>query len=76
MGWNDHVDYVETECHECGATDQWEYWDAVGQHRYVGRIGALVGKDATKHGKCPHCGSTRGTTVEEIDLDPYWADRD
>jgi len=60
MGWNDHVEYVEMECLECGETDDWEFWDAIGRERYVGGVGALVGQDATKSGKCPHCGSTRG----------------
>ena len=31
MGWNDHVEFIETECLDCGVTDTWEYWDAVGK---------------------------------------------
>jgi hypothetical protein len=27
MGWNDHVEFLETECLDCGATAEWEYWD-------------------------------------------------
>jgi Zn finger protein HypA/HybF involved in hydrogenase expression len=65
MGWNDHVESLETECLTCGAVDDWDYWDAVGQQRYVGAIGELVGQDASKSGKCPHCGSASGRIVED-----------
>ena len=65
MGWNDHVEYLETECLDCGQVDDWEYWDEVGKQRYVGGVGALLGQDATKSNKCPHCGSTKGRIVEE-----------
>ena len=65
MGWNDHVAYVETECQECGEVDTWEYWDDVGKERYVGSIGALVNQDATKSGKCPNCGSSKGRIIED-----------
>jgi len=71
MGWNDHVCYVEMECKECGEVDDWEFWDDVGRQRYVGRIGEIVGQDATKHGKCPACGSTNGVEVED-DEDDDW----
>lgn len=69
MGWNDHVDFVETECLECGAIDDWEYWSETGKARYVGAIGEMVGQDATRSGKCPHCGSTRGKITDGADDD-------
>jgi Zn finger protein HypA/HybF involved in hydrogenase expression len=72
MGWNDHVDYAETECLDCGVTDTWQYWDVVGKSRYVGAIGEMVGQDATKSDQCPHCGSTRGRIVEDDEDD--WPD--
>lgn len=67
MGWNDHMEVRETECLDCGVTDDWEYWDATGQARYVGRIGEMLGVDATRSGKCPHCGSTNGQIAEDED---------
>lgn len=71
MGWNDHVEFRETECLDCGQINDWEYWDEVGKRRYVGRIGQIVGQDATKSDKCPHCGSTNGKIVEEYDDDDW-----
>ncbi len=67
MGWNDHVQVIETECLDCGQIDDWEYWDEVGRERYIGSVGALVGQDATKSHKCPHCGSTNGKVIDEED---------
>ena len=67
MGWNDHVEFIETECLDCGVTDTWEYWDAVGKARYVGQIGQLLNVDAGRSGKCPNCGSVRGRPVDEDD---------
>ena len=67
MGWNDHVDFIETECLTCGEVSEWEYWDAVGRQRYVGAIGEFLGVDAEKSGKCPHCGSTDGQVIERED---------
>lgn len=67
MGWNDHVEVFETECLDCGAVDDWEYWDEVGRERYVGPVGELLGQDATKSGKCPHCGSSRGKIIDDDD---------
>jgi len=75
MGWNDHVSYREMRCLECGAVSDWEFWDEVGRMRYVGRLGALVGQDATKHGKCPECGSTEGSDMDE-DGEPLEMDED
>jgi hypothetical protein len=69
MGWNDHVSFIETQCLKCDVVSEWEYWDEIGQRRYVGAIGAMVGRDATKSGKCPHCGSTEGEVVEDDDED-------
>ena len=65
MGWNDHVEYIETECLKCGEIDDWEHWDEVGKQRYVGAVGELVNQDATKSDRCPHCGSTRGRVIPE-----------
>lgn len=72
MGWNDHVSYIEMECLKCGAISDWEFWSDVGQQRYVGRIGELVGQDASKSGRCPDCGSTRGRRVLEEEYG--WSD--
>jgi hypothetical protein len=63
MGWNDHVEFIWTECQDCGETDDWEYWGATGRQRYVGAIGAMLGVNAERSGKCPHCGSTNGTLI-------------
>ena len=65
MGWNDHVEYRETQCLKCGVVDDWEYWDVVGRQRYVGAIGEMVGQDATKSGKCPHCGASEGDILAD-----------
>lgn len=67
MGWNDHVEYLTTRCLKCGETDDWEYWDDVGQERYAGRIGEVLGVDPGKSGKCPNCGSPKGEIVDEDD---------
>jgi hypothetical protein len=73
MGWNDHVESHETECLSCGEVSDWEYWDRVGQQRYVGRIGEILGVDADRSGKCPNCGSTNGRIVDEDGEDwPDW----
>lgn len=69
MGWNDHVEFLQTRCLQCEEVDDWEYWDEVGQARYVGRIGEIVGQDATKSGRCPHCGSTKGEIIDEDEDD-------
>jgi Zn finger protein HypA/HybF involved in hydrogenase expression len=60
MGWNDHVVYCEMRCAQCGAVSDWEFWDRAGRERYIGSVGKLVGQDATRHGKCPKCGSNKG----------------
>jgi Zn finger protein HypA/HybF involved in hydrogenase expression len=73
MGWNDHVEYLEMECQDCGVTDAWTYWDDVGKARYVGRIGEIVGQDASKPPHCPRCGSTNGK-IEDDDEDADEAD--
>jgi hypothetical protein len=72
MGWNDHVERHETECLDCGEINTWEYWDAVGQQRYVGRIGEMLGVNADRSGKCLHCGSVNGQLVG--DDDEEWPD--
>jgi len=72
MGWNDHVDFHETECLECGAVDTWEHWDETALARYGGEnahLGEFLGHSDQKHNRCPHCGSTRGAAVEEDDDD-------
>ena len=72
MGWNDHVCYVEMRCKKCGAESDWEFWDEVGRQRYVGGVGELVGQDATRHGKCPECGSSDGEEIEhDEDMEAY-----
>jgi ribosomal protein S27E len=67
MGWNDHVDFVETECQDCGAVATWEFWNEVARARYGGankRLGEMLGHDMdTTDGKCPSCGSTNGEPV-------------
>jgi hypothetical protein len=68
MGWNDHVEFIETRCLDCGEVDDWEYWDEIGRLRYVGRIGEMLNVNATRSGKCPHCGSTRGEIEEQEDI--------
>jgi hypothetical protein len=69
MGWNDHVEQVETECLDCGEVDAWWMWDEVGKQRYVGKVGEMLGVDATKGNRCPHCGSTRGAVIEDEEDD-------
>jgi hypothetical protein len=68
MGWNDHVDFKETECLDCGVRDTWEFWDDVAKQRYVGRIGQMINRDVSKSDRCPHCGSTRGRPIDESDV--------
>jgi Zn finger protein HypA/HybF involved in hydrogenase expression len=65
MGWNDHVEYFEVECLDCGVTDTWEYWDDVAKARYVGEIAKMVNVDTSTDAKCPHCGSINGRYVPE-----------
>lgn len=65
MGWNDHVEYLQTYCKDCGETDSWQYWDRVGRLRYADEMGQFLGVDVTKHGKCPNCGSTNGVICED-----------
>jgi hypothetical protein len=65
MGANDHVCYEETECLNCGAVDDWEYWDEVGKQRYTGALGAMLGRHPENSGKCPECGSTCGRIVSD-----------
>lgn len=74
MGWNDHMETREMHCLDCDETDDWEFWDEVGQDRYVGEVGRVLGVDATKHAKCPHCGSTNGEPTEE-DEEDNWSDK-
>jgi hypothetical protein len=77
MGWNDHVDFVEMQCEECGEVDTWELWDDVARERYGGnnkQLGEMLGHDMDKtDSRCPHCGSTKGTPVdsEEDDREAY-----
>jgi hypothetical protein len=69
MGWNDHVEFIEMRCKKCGEVSDWEFWDDVGRMRYVGAVGKLVNQDATKHGRCPECGSSEGKPTEEDEED-------
>jgi len=68
VGWNDHVEFMETECQDCGEVDIWEYWDEVAKVRYGGEnrhLGEMLGHDDNNSGRCPHCGSTKGTIVDD-----------
>ena len=67
MGWNDHVEFVETQCLDCGVVSVWEFWDDTAKARYVGRIGEMLGHDVNKSGRCPDCGSTKGRPEEDED---------
>ena len=67
MGWNDHVEFIEVRCKQCGTISDWEFWDEIGRERYVGKIGQMLGVDATRSGKCPQCGSSEGEQIEEED---------
>jgi hypothetical protein len=69
MGWNDHVEFIETECLDCGIVDTWEFWSDVAKTRYVGPIGELLNVDVSKSNKCPHCGSTRGRPFDNDEYD-------
>ena len=69
MGWNDHVEFYQTECLECGEIDIWEYCDSTGRQRYVGRIGEFLNVDAGRSGKCQSCGSTNGCVLNEEEAD-------
>jgi hypothetical protein len=76
MGWNDHVDFYETECLSCGEVDTWEYWDGVAKVRYSGELGEMLGHDVRNSGRCPHCGATEGAIVEEDDDEINWWSED
>jgi len=65
MGWNDHVDFIETECLQCGVVAVWEHWNEIAKARYGGELGRKLGHDVANSGKCPHCGSIEGEVVEE-----------
>jgi hypothetical protein len=70
MGWNDHVEFVETECLDCGKVDTWEFWSDVALERYGGEnkhIGEYLGHSDKKANRCPHCGSTNGQPSSEDD---------
>lgn len=75
MGWNDHVEFTEMTCDECGETDTWELWNDVALFRYskTGPL-AFLGHDDSNANKCPHCGSDKGTPVDtdEEDRQAYW----
>lgn len=65
MGWNDHVDFVQMECLECGEIDTWECWDSIAKARYGGPLGEKLGHDVNNSGRCPYCGSTKGKVSED-----------
>lgn len=71
MGWNDHVEFIDMQCLECGEVGIWECWNEVAKARYGGELGRKLGHDASKSDRCPDCGSTRGKAVVETD-DEYW----
>jgi hypothetical protein len=72
MGWNDHVNFVEMYCESCGVTAEWEIWNEVALARYSGKLGEMLGIDAERSGKCPHCGSDDGTEVTDDEF--YYPD--
>jgi len=67
MGWNDHVEFFDVECLDCGFVGTWQFWDDIAKARYVGPVGELLNVDASKSDKCPHCGSTRGRSIDDRD---------
>ena len=67
MGWNDHVDFREMECLDCGIVDVWEFWDDVAKERYSDGLDKALGHDHQKADRCPHCGSINGIEEEEED---------
>ena len=70
MGWNDHVEFLKTECLDCGEVDDWEYWSEIGRARYGGGLDKKLGVDVGKHAKCPHCGSTNGRVCPDEPDEP------
>jgi hypothetical protein len=36
MGWNDHVEFADFECLDCGQVATWEFWDETALRRYTG----------------------------------------
>jgi hypothetical protein len=67
MGWNDHVDFRDMECADCGEAGTWEFWDDTALARYSGGLDKVLGHDAAHHARCPYCGSTHGESVDEDD---------
>jgi ribosomal protein S27AE len=65
MGWNDHVDFVQTECMDCGEIDVWEHWNEVALARYGGSLGIELGHDVRRNNRCPHCGSENGEPTDD-----------
>ena len=68
MGWNDHVELIETYCKDCGVVDVWEYWNEVAKARYGGKnrhLGLFLGRDDNNSGRCPNCGSTNGPVEDD-----------
>lgn len=65
MGWNDHVEFVEMQCEECGEVSTWEVWDATARSRYSGELGRRLGLDVSNDNRCPHCGSHVGVVEED-----------
>src|SRR5215470_8662283 len=81
MGWNDHVEFAETECLACGEVSRWEYWSDVALARYGGEnahLGEFLGHDYRKSGTCPHCGSSEGQICaeDEDEDDPFGWEED
>jgi hypothetical protein len=65
MGWNDHVEFVSVQCEQCGEIADWEIWDNVARARYGGSMGKALGHDIEADHRCPYCGGTVGTPVED-----------
>jgi Zn finger protein HypA/HybF involved in hydrogenase expression len=76
MGWNDHIEFLETYCEDCGETNTWEYWNEVAVFRYSGEWGKELGQDVSRNKRCPNCGSTNGTVESEDDWYDNWQEED
>ena len=67
MGWNDHVEFIEMRCLNCGNEETWEIWDDTAKQRYGGDLGLMLGRDIANDRRCPNCGSRHGEPIEEED---------
>ena len=65
MGWDNHVEFRETLCNDCGIEEVWEFWTEVAVARYGGELGRKLGHDVENNNRCPHCGSTNGSPIDD-----------